>query len=31
MPMVTVPSSVRTHSWLLVYCKSSGTLKALLP
>src|SRR5215211_1080568 len=26
--MVAVSSSVRTHSWLLVYCSSSGTLKA---
>src|SRR5215210_424765 len=27
MPMVAVSPSVRTHSWLLVYWSSSGTLK----
>src|SRR5215218_10658991 len=31
MPMVTVSFSLRTHSWLLVYCGSPGTLKVLLP
>src|SRR5215213_2895182 len=31
IPTVAVSPSVRTHSWLLVYCRSWGTFNALLP